>query len=241
VITQDVVEVVRDGRALPTFLHLPGGDEPWPLVVFAHGWMGHPRKFTRLFERWSAAGIAVAAPSFPNTNETSSGKEFDDVANQPADLRHVLEHVRADRRFDGDRAVLGGFSLGAATALGAAFEQALPVAEVRGVVAISGALPWFAPFELRPCPLLVVHGRHDDVVPYEKGLAVYRRALPPKALLTIELPGHDQYVQDEPPSAADETVADVTAAFLESVLLDRDMPRPDADPSLGRLESEGLW
>lgn len=52
---------MRRGRALPTQLHLRAGEPPWPLVVFAHGWIGHPRKYTRLFGRWADAGNAVVA------------------------------------------------------------------------------------------------------------------------------------------------------------------------------------
>jgi hypothetical protein len=36
----DVVELERDGRPLPTTLHVPSAEPPWPLVVFAPGWMG---------------------------------------------------------------------------------------------------------------------------------------------------------------------------------------------------------
>ena len=52
-------------RVLETHLWLPrGAGAPSPLVVFAHGWVGHPRKFTRLFSAWREAGYAVAAPAF---------------------------------------------------------------------------------------------------------------------------------------------------------------------------------
>jgi dienelactone hydrolase len=235
------VELVRNGRALPTILHLPAVEPPWPLVVFAHGWMGHPRKFTRLFGRWTQAGFAVAAPTFPYTNETSSGREFDDVANQPADVRFVLDRLLEDERFDEERVALAGFSLGAATVLGAAFERRQGDTRPAAVIAISGKLPWFAVCALRECPLLVVHGLYDDVVPYDGGFEVYTRALPPKALLSIESPGHDAYVQDEPPTEADAVIPDVTTSFLEHVLGGSPARRPRLDPALARLESEGIW
>jgi dienelactone hydrolase len=235
------VDLVRSGRALPTLLHLPAGEPPWPLVVFAHGWMGHPRKFTRLFGRWTEVGYAVAAPTFPYTNETSSGREFEDVANQPADVRFVLDRLLEDERFDGQRVALAGFSLGAATVLGSAFERLHGHSRPAAVIAISGKLPWFADCALWACPLLVVHGLHDDVVPYDGGLELYTRALPPKALLSIESPGHDAYVQDEPPTEADAVIPNVTTAFLDYVFHRSSAPRPPLDPALARLESEGIW
>ncbi len=241
VTTGDALQLVRGGRALPTRLHLPPAEPPWPLVVFAHGWMGHPRKFARLLGRWAAAGVAVAAPTFPYTNETSSGKEFEDVANQPADVRFVLDRLLEDERFDGERVAVAGVSLGAITALGVAFRRSKPDPRVRAVVAISGRLPWFAASEFRPCPLLVVHGERDEIVEYPGGVDVYRRALPPKALLSIEAPGHHEYVEDEPSTDADAVVADVTTAFLDRVLRGSRAPAPRIDPALERLEPERIW
>ena len=36
------LDLRRGSRSLPTILRLPDDDPAWPLVVFAHGWMGHP-------------------------------------------------------------------------------------------------------------------------------------------------------------------------------------------------------
>jgi predicted dienelactone hydrolase len=230
------------GRSLPTDVHLPGADVPWPLVAFAHGWMGHPRKFSRLFASWAAAGYAVAAPTFPNTNEASSGRDFDDVQNQPADLRFVLDSLLEDSRFDSTRVAAAGFSLGAVTALAVAFESSQRDPRIAAVVAISGRLRWFGGrYGLDGSPLLVVHGKLDPVVEYEGGLDVYRRALPPKALLTVLIPGHSEFVQDEPPTEADALVADVTRAFLDSVLGRSPVPPPRVEAELAALDSEGIW
>lgn len=236
----ETIELNRAGRSLPTTLHVPQCDPPWPLVVFAHGWMGHPRKFTRLFGHWISAGYAVAAPTFPFTNEASSGRDHDDVAEQPADFRFVLERLLDDPRFDSERVAAGGFSLGAVTAVGAVFERSHG-AHVDAVIAVSGHLPYFCECDFRRCPLLVVHGRLDEAVRYQEGVRIYGRALPPKALLTIELPGHQHFVEDDPPSAGDAVVGTVTTTFLDRFLQGAAAPAPAADPALGLLESEGVW
>jgi dienelactone hydrolase len=231
----------RRGRTLPTHVHVPAVAPPWPLVVFAHGWMGHPRRFSRLFATWAAAGYAVAAPTFPNTNEASSGQDFDDVEQQPADLRFVLDRLLEDDRFDPAGVAVAGFSLGAVTALAVGFDGSNRDG-IAAVVAISGRMPWFGgAYRLGGRPLLVVHGELDPVVEYAGGLAVFRRAAPPKALLTVLIPGHDEFVQDEPATAADVVVADVARAFLDAVLRRTDVPRPSVDTELARLESEGIW
>jgi dienelactone hydrolase len=171
---------------------------------------------------------------------TLPGREFNDVAEQPADLRFVLAHLLADPRFDGRRVAGAGFSLGAVTAVAAAFERSKG-ARVKAVIAVSGRTPAFCACDFGRCPLLVVHGRLDDVVPYGDGLALYDRAAPPKALLTIELPGHQHYVENEPPSPGDAVVDTVTTAFLDRVLHASDDPAPAVDASVGSLEGEGVW
>jgi len=234
------LQVERDGRFLRTFLHLPANGPPWPLVVFAHGWVGHPRKFTRLFGRWVAAGYAVAAPAFPLTNDEASAPDFDDVASQPADVAAVLDALTQDARFDGGRVAAAGFSLGAVTTLGFVFGSQ-PDPRVSAAIAISGHEPWFDTLTPRACPLLVVHGRLDRAVPYEGGVAVYRRALPPKALLSIALPRHQDHVEDDPPTAGEEVVDEVTTAFLDRVLRRAPAPAPDVGAAIGRLENDGIW
>jgi len=235
------VNLTRDGRPLPTELHLPSSRPPWPLVVFAHGWKGHPRKFSKLFARLTASGYAVAAPVFPHSNDESPSVDFIDDVNQPADVSFVLDRLLEDARLDPHRVAFAGLSLGAKTMLAAAFDAERPDIRPRVVVAMCGRLPEFGPIEPRPCPLLVVHGVHDPVVPYADGQRVYERAAPPKALLTVEVRGHSHFVEDEPDTAADDLVRDVTVAFLETTLRDAECPRPTIDPALARLESEGIW
>jgi dienelactone hydrolase len=239
---EHVLEDRERKRLLRTYVHLPASGQPWPLVVFAHGWMGHPRKFTRLLRAWAARGYAVAAPTFPLTNEASSGREFDDVDNQPADVRFVLDILLGDERFDDRRVVAAGFSLGAFTMLGVAFESSQCDPRVTAAIAIAGALrPFGGEYEFRPCPLLVVHGKLDPLVDYAAGRDVFESALPPKALVTIQIPGHHEYVEDDPRTKADSAVANVTATFLDHVVGGVSTARPRLDPSVAELESEGIW
>ena len=46
----------RPERELSTHLYEPAGDGPFPLIVFAHGLNGHPRKFTQLHTAWAEEG-----------------------------------------------------------------------------------------------------------------------------------------------------------------------------------------
>src|SRR5947209_7537413 len=72
----------------------PGG--PFPLVVFAHGYNVTPAPYAGLLQSWARAGYVVAAPTFPLTNPGApGGPNEDDVVNQPADVRFVIDRLLA--------------------------------------------------------------------------------------------------------------------------------------------------
>lgn len=56
------------------YLPAPGSDGA-PLIVLAHGFNGHPRKFTRLASFWADAGYVVAVPRFPVSNDNFGAPE----------------------------------------------------------------------------------------------------------------------------------------------------------------------
>ena len=234
---------------LETHLWLPrGAGAPSPLVVFAHGWVGHPRKFTRLFSAWREAGYAVAAPAFPGTTDVVKGRAvFEDVAQQPHDMSFVLDSLLEPRRdlLDAGAVAAAGFSLGGVTTLAVSFGRKLRDPRIRAAIVISGRLGLIGgEHDLGGLPLLVVHGEHDPVVPYADGVDVYRRAAPPKALVTLHVQGHQHPVEDVPATDSDDVVPAVSTAFLDIVL--RDDPtaaarlRAAARPPVASLEADGL-
>ena len=204
-------------RTLVTHVHLPATEAPAPLVVFAHGLSGHPKRFTRLLTAWAHAGYVAVAPVFPRTSdEAAGGVVFDDVVQQPADVSFVLDSLLRRTfaaRIEAERVAVAGFSLGGMTVYG------VGDARVRAAIAMSGRMhPLVAP-GLRDRPLLVAHGEHDEVVPYADGLAAYRRAAPPKALVTLHVDGHHEPFEDYGTDAGP-VIDAVTTAFLDFTLRD---------------------
>lgn len=193
------MDSARD-RPLPTAVYEPNDAEhPLPLIVFGHGFHGHPRKFTKLLDAWAAAGFVVAAPTFPLTNDEAAAEPvFEDVANQPADVRFVLDEVARDGRIDAERIGVAGFSLGAITALAVAFHTRHRDRRIRAVAALSGCFwPSFGgTYAMDDIPLLLLHGTADATVPYAGSEAVYEAARPPKALVALQDGLHHELFED---------------------------------------------
>ena len=203
------------GRPLPTTLYGTEG----PLVVWAHGMWGHPRKFTHLLGRWAQAGYVVAAPAFPRTNdENPPPYEIEDVVNQPADVSFVIDALLARGIGDPRRIGVGGFSLGAETALAVGLHPGHGDPRVRAVVAAAGCLfhPGLAAAQLLPRPVLLAHGDADKTVRIAESLAVYEKAHEPKELVTFAGAGHDICEDTGMPYAAE--FAERTLAFWREYL-----------------------
>ena len=209
------------GRPLPTTVYVPASGPSSPLLVFGHGIWGHPRKFTRLLARWAGAGYVVAAPAFPHTSDENPPPYLrEDVVNQPADVSFVLDELLTLGLGDPDRIGVGGYSLGAATALAVGLHPAFADPRIRAVVSVAGGLfhhACFAPAALRPRPLLLVHGTDDKG--YDEVVELFAAAQEPKELVPIEGAGHDICQDDGEPYAS--RVAELTTAFWDRHLRER--------------------
>lgn len=89
-------------------------------------------------------------------------------------------------RWPGLRVYLGGFSFGAAMALGVASRV-----EPAGLVTVAPPVRWLtADFAAPRCPWLLVHGSADDVVPAEPVLAWARALAVPPQVVLVDGVGH---------------------------------------------------
>lgn len=119
-------------RELTTTVYLPPTSDRAPLIVLAHGFNGHPRKFSELAQFWSNAGYVVAVPRFPVSNDVfvaAAGGDFfaerlGDLMEQARDVSFVIDELLAfdatadsvlANRVDSARIGLFGLSLGSLT------------------------------------------------------------------------------------------------------------------------------
>jgi predicted dienelactone hydrolase len=210
-------------RTLVTTIRFPETGGPYPLIVLAHGFNGHPRKFTELTEAWARAGYVVAAPAFPLTNDELAGERVvADFSNQPADVSFVIDQLlelsegRNDAlrgRLDPARIGVAGLSLGGVTTFAVTYNTCCRDPRIDAAITMAGArFPYDGTYELVDVPLLLFHGDADPVLPYAGSADAYAEAAAPKFFVTILGGGHSPPFEDDD-DPADEMVTAVTIDF----------------------------
>jgi predicted dienelactone hydrolase len=199
-------------------------------VLFAHGHEGEPADYAAVVTSWASRGYVVVAPEFPlSSRHALGGASFADLLEQPGDLSFVLTRVlerNADPRsflhglIDARRIGAVGHSMGAWTVLGMVANACCHDRRVTAAIILAGELaPEFRTkfFTAGAPPILFVHSRDDDVVPYAAGARAYAAAPRPKYLLRLTSGGHI-VPYFGPKTAAGAAVLRVTNEFLDRYL-----------------------
>ncbi len=203
--------------------------EPFPLVVFGHGFELTPAPYSRLLEAWARAGFVVAAPRFPLENaHAPGGPDESDLINQPADMSFVISKLlSASSRpggqlqglIDPQRIAVSGHSDGGETALAVAYYRRFRDPRVGAAAILSGArIPGVAGFSFPPGtpPLLATQGTADTINNPRFTQSFYDAASPPKFLLTLFGAAHLPPYTNERPQL--HIIERVTIAFFDRYL-----------------------
>ncbi|PZF90830.1 alpha/beta hydrolase family protein [Micromonospora endophytica] len=195
----------------------------FPVVMFSHGLGGRPADYAELLTRWAAAGLVVAAPTFPHTSGPGEPNVLD-VLNQPADVSYALTQLLAldadaddplRGRLATDRVAAAGHSAGGVTTIGL-FTSGRDERLAAGIVFAGTALGVGTAFAGAAAPQLFVHGEADEVVQYATGKAVYDKVPWPKAMLSLPNGDHGRALLRDGPALR--VVADTTIEFLRWTL-----------------------
>ena len=215
---QERVRIPVAGANLAAVLHLPEAGQRWSCVVAAHGLLSgkDSDKYVQIGETFSQAGFAVCRFDFRGCGESEGTLAETTVAQRVADLRSVVERMRAHPALSGRVALLGS-SLGAYVSLVLAGQDfkikavaawATPanlddLAERPDAVRSQGLGDAFiaelkegrhlrAPVGMRYC--LFIHGDQDELIPLEHARHLYQTSLNPRQLEII--PGGSHQLTD---------------------------------------------
>jgi alpha-beta hydrolase superfamily lysophospholipase len=207
---------VHEGR--PFELWLPESDPPFPGLVIVHG-AGSRKENHADFAR-AASGYGWAALTF---DQRGHGESEDEMAPEAlADVTRMARLVASADGVDPSRVCVRGSSMGGwlaihcaatsdaiagAIAICPAGEKGLRRALRRGELEMRADVPafeaWLAEHDVRdavelmgPKPLLLIHARGDEQIPYTWSEELYERAAEPRKLIVLP-GGHHRSAQHD--------------------------------------------
>ena len=232
-------------RTLVTQVWYPrarGPARPFPLLLFAPGFLQCPGAYSDLLQAWASAGYVVAAVNFPHTNCHLGTEAYEaDLVNQPQDMSYVLTRLLALSARPGDpfsglldpREVgAAGQSDGGDTVAALAASTCCTDRRLTAVAVLSGAewppmpgryFPGGAP------PMLFTQGSADTVNPPWTSLQLYR-ADRAGARYYLDLFGASHLIPYEGTNPVERLTARVTLAFFDRYVLGQ----PDALETMTR-------
>lgn len=197
-----------DGTTLHGWLIDPQGKQTKGLIVFSHGTagsMGHHLGFATWFAK---AGYKVLMYDYRGFGQSEGAVNRQGMVN---DAKAAFAYVRKHPDLAKIPLVSYGHSMGGAKSVAAVAEENIP--ELRAVIVDSTFASYrdmarhmagsfgeslvsdqLAPVQLikhiSPTPLLIIHGRNDEVVPFSQGIKLYEAAKQPKTLFDVKTGKH---------------------------------------------------
>jgi predicted dienelactone hydrolase len=221
-------------RTLVTRIWYPrarGSSGPFPLLLFAPGFLQCPGAYSHLLQGWASAGYVVAAVNFPRTScRLGVGAYEADLVNQPRDMSYVLTRLlalsaRPGNPFSGllDPHEVGaaGQSDGGDTVAALAASTCCADRRLKAVAVLSGAEWPPMPgryFPGRAPPMLFAQGSADTVNPPWMSLQLYR-ADADGARYYLDLFGAGHLTPYEGTNRVERLLARVTLAFFGRYVL----------------------
>ena len=203
---------------------------PFPLVMFAPGFMQCSDPYAHLLRAWASAGYVVAAVDFPRTDCHAGAAAVEgDLVNQPHDLSYVISRLLAlsAHRRDLLSGLLNRHQIAAAgqsdggDTVAALANTCCADRRLVAVAVLSGAEWPPMPgryFAHRAPPMLFTQGSADTINPPWMSRQLYN-ADSPRARYYLDLFGADHTVPYWGANRVERLVARVTLAFFDQYVL----------------------
>jgi fermentation-respiration switch protein FrsA (DUF1100 family) len=184
-----------------TYLHNP---EARFTILFSHGNAEDIGTALPTLERLKAMGFSVFAYDYQGYG-TSSGVPSEENTYQ--DVEAAYNYLNDNLNIPADRIIAYGRSLGGAVAVELAQKRHLGGLIIEGsfttAYRVVTKIPLF-PFDKFKsiskikqvrCPVLIIHAKRDEVVPFSHGEKLFLEANEPKASFWVEEAGHNNLIQ----------------------------------------------
>jgi abhydrolase domain-containing protein 17 len=199
--TPDLLKLTTADGTHITAVYLPNPAATYTLL-FSHGNAEDLGDDRPLFQQLRQAGFAVFGYDYHGYG-TSEGTPSEKTIYE--DVTAAYDYLIGTVGVPPERIISFGRSVGTGAAIDLASRK--PVA---GLIVQSGFTTAFRVLTRVPlvpfdrfrnidkitrvrCPVLIMHGRDDRVIPFQHGLALYERANPPKMSLWIQSAGHNDF------------------------------------------------
>lgn len=183
-------------------LHLPNPQARFTLWYF-HGNAESLATCEGWLREYHRAGFAVVAFEYPGYGR-STGRPSEQAIYGAA--RAVRDHLRQELRVPAAQTIIYGNSLGGGPAVQAATEEKIAGLVLQGTFMSAYRVKTYwplVPFDQfknlakiprLECPVLVMHGRNDDVIPFSHGMALYEAVRGPRRHLWVDGARHNNFV-----------------------------------------------
>jgi predicted dienelactone hydrolase len=243
----------------------PSGSQPargpFPLLMFAPGFMQCGSTYSDLLRDWASAGYVVAVVNFPRTDCVVGAAAYEpDLVNQPGDMSYAMGRLLALSARPGNllsgllnrhEIAAAGQSDGGDTVAALAADTCCADHRLKGVAVLSGAEwppmpgPYFARGGLGTPPMLFVQGTADTINPPWTSVQLYRSD-GARARYYLDLFGADHMIPYTGTNPVEHLVARVTLAFFDRYVLGRadaltTMTREGNVSGAAALFSGGYW
>lgn len=175
--------IVSSGETREYTLHVPPGydaNRPTPLVVSIHGaslWPAAQQAVTQWDRVADREGFIVAYPS----GQIGRGPRHFDMEDAIF-VRDLIDSIQRTHNIDRRRIYANGLSNGGGLSFILSCTMPDRIAAV-GLVASAQLWPWSVCKDLRPVPMIALHGTADTFTPYHGGIS------PKPWILAMRLPG----------------------------------------------------
>lgn len=199
----DIIKLTTRNQQRISALYLPNPNATYT-ILYSHGNgsdLGSTRSTLELIQQ---IGFSVFAYDYQGYG-TSEGTPSEQ--NTYADIDAAYKYLTQTLKISSDRIILYGFSVGSGPSLDLATRQ-----PVTGII-LEGAftstfrviidLPLLLLDRFRNldklqsihCPMLIIHGTLDGIIPFHHGKKLYEAANPPKQFLAVAGAGHNNLIQ----------------------------------------------